>query len=137
MIFSENRYPLFPIMLEALSNIPKIVCISRTFPTGFDRNIPLPFPLLSIESALRFVGRRRNVAQVYFHCSNSEEVWIDRGGTAVGNLAEAHERAVVVVHALIMTHSEEDWRGWVLHVNDDLGEEIFEVPFTSLLGKPH
>ncbi len=61
------------------------------------------------------------MAQVYFHCSNSEEVWIDRGGTAVGNLAEAHERAVVVVHALIMTHSEEDWRGWVLHVNDDLG----------------
>ena len=77
------------------------------------------------------------MAQVYFHCSNSEEIWIDRGGAAVGDLAEAHEHAAIVVHSLIMTPSEEDWRGWVLHVSDDLGEEIFDVPFASVLGKPH
>jgi len=31
----------------------------------------------------------------------------------------------------------EDWRGWVLHVSDESGEEIFNLPFDSLLGKPH
>jgi hypothetical protein len=77
------------------------------------------------------------MAQVYFHCSNTEEVWIDRRGVAVGNLIEAHERAAVVVQSLLMTPGEEDWRGWVLYANDDLGQEIFAVPFASLLGKPH
>ena len=28
-------------------------------------------------------------------------------------------------------------RDWVLHVSDDLGEEIFVLPFEFLLGKPH
>jgi hypothetical protein len=77
------------------------------------------------------------MAQVYFHCSNSEEIWVDRRGAAVGNLAEAREQAVVVERSFIMAPNVEDWRGWVLHVNDDLGEEIFAVPFASLLGKPH
>jgi hypothetical protein len=31
----------------------------------------------------------------------------------------------------------EDWRGWILHVNDDLGDELFVVPFSFVLGKPH
>ena len=26
-------------------------------------------------------------------------------------------------------------RGWVLHVNDDLGEELFVAPFAFVLGK--
>jgi hypothetical protein len=80
---------------------------------------------------------RRNMAQVYFHCSNSEEIWVDRRGAAVVDLAEAREQAAIVMRSLIMTPSAEDWRGWVLHVNDDLGEEIFAVTFASLLGKPH
>jgi hypothetical protein len=41
------------------------------------------------------------------------------------------------VRSLIMTLTLEDWRAWVLHVTDDDGEEIFSVPFTSQLGKPH
>jgi len=36
-----------------------------------------------------------------------------------------------------MAPSTEDWRDWVLHVSDDIGEEIFCLPFASLLGKPH
>jgi hypothetical protein len=36
-----------------------------------------------------------------------------------------------------MARSLEDWRGWVLHVNDDLGDELFVVPFAFVLGKPH
>jgi len=77
------------------------------------------------------------MTQVYFHCSNTEGVWVDRRGAILGDLAEAKDYAALVVRALIMAPSTEDWRGWVLHVSDDLDEEIFSVPFASLLGKPH
>ena len=77
------------------------------------------------------------MAQVYFHCSNTEKVMIDRCGAAVDDLIEARAHADVVVRALIMAPGPEDWRNWVLHVSDNDGEEIFSVPFASLLGKPH
>ena len=77
------------------------------------------------------------MAQVYFHCSNTDGVWIDQRGATVGNLAEAREQAALVVQSLIAAPSQEDWRDWILHVSDDLDEEIFNVPFASLLGKPH
>ncbi len=77
------------------------------------------------------------MAQVYFHYSNTEEVLIDRCGAPAGDLAEAREHATLVVRALVMTPIMEDWRGWVLHVSDDDGEEIFSLPFASVLGKPH
>jgi hypothetical protein len=77
------------------------------------------------------------MAQVYFHCSNTVGISIDRCGSAVADLTEAREHAVLVVRSLIMTSTLEDWRGWVLHVTDDNGEEIFSVPFTSQLGEPH
>jgi hypothetical protein len=77
------------------------------------------------------------MAQVYFQYSNTEGVLMDRGGAAVGNLAEACEQATLVVRSLIMAPSEEDWRSWVLHVSDEHGDEIFDVPLTSILGKPH
>ncbi len=28
-------------------------------------------------------------------------------------------------------------RAWVLHVSDDLGEEIFALPFSSIMGRLH
>ena len=77
------------------------------------------------------------MAQVFFHCSNTEGVWVDRRGAAVGNLTEAREQAALVVRSLLMAPSAEDWRDWVLHVSDELGEEIFAMPFASMLGKPH
>jgi hypothetical protein len=36
-----------------------------------------------------------------------------------------------------MEHSAEDWRDWVVHVSDDFDDEILEIPFSSVLGKPH
>jgi hypothetical protein len=36
-----------------------------------------------------------------------------------------------------MTPSVEDWRSWILHVTDELGDELFYVPFVSVLGKLH
>jgi hypothetical protein len=77
------------------------------------------------------------MAQVYFHCSNSERALIDRHGTAVGDLVEARDHATSVVRSLVTSMSPEDWRDWVMHVSDDLDEEIFAVSFASVLGKPH
>ncbi|QWG21465.1 hypothetical protein KMZ93_15740 [Bradyrhizobium sediminis] len=77
------------------------------------------------------------MAQVYFHCSNTEHALIDQCGASIDDLAEARERAALIVRSLITTPTTEDWRGWVLHVSDDLGDEIFSVPFASVLGKPH
>ena len=77
------------------------------------------------------------MARVYFHYSNSEGVCVDQRGTAVGNLAEACDHAARVVQSLITTQGPEDWRDWTLHVSDDLNDEIFDLPFSSMLGKPH
>jgi uncharacterized protein DUF6894 len=77
------------------------------------------------------------MVQVYFHCSNTEGMLVDRHGAAVSNLTEARDRAAQIMRSMIMVPGDEDWRDWVLHVSDDDGEEIFDLPFTSMLGKPH
>ena len=77
------------------------------------------------------------MVQVYFHCSNTDGLLIDRQGTAVSNLTEASDRAAQIMHSMIMVPGEEDWRDWILHVSDDDGEGIFDLPFSSMLGRPH
>ncbi|MBR0750162.1 hypothetical protein JQ582_40290 [Bradyrhizobium japonicum] len=77
------------------------------------------------------------MTHVYFHCSNVKNVFVDRRGALVGDLAEARDHATRVVQSLINERSFEDWRDWVLHVSDDQGDELFVVPFTSVLGKPN
>jgi hypothetical protein len=77
------------------------------------------------------------VTQVYFHCSNTKNVFVDRLGAAVDDLAEARDHATRVVQSLTSERTLEDWRDWVLHVSDDQGDELFIVPFTFVLGKPH
>ena len=77
------------------------------------------------------------MAQVYFHCSSSREVRVDESGVVVSDLAEARDYAACVVRSLIMENSAQDWRDWVVHVSDDFDDEIFTLPFASVLGKPH
>ena len=77
------------------------------------------------------------MTQVYFHCSNTKEVLVDRCGAVIDDLADARDQAACVVRSLTKARRLEDWRGWVLHVNDDLGDELFVVPFVFVLGKPH
>ena len=77
------------------------------------------------------------MTQVYFHCSNIDRVLTDPRGAAVGDLAEACKHAEGLMRALVMAPGAEDWRGWVLHVSDDLGDELFEVPFASVVGRLH
>ena len=55
----------------------------------------------------------------------------------MSDLAEARDRAACLVRSLIMEHSAEDWRDWVVHISDDFDDEIFAVPFSSVLGKPN
>jgi hypothetical protein len=76
------------------------------------------------------------MTQVYFHCSNTKEFLVDCCGAAVDDLTEARDHAASVVRSLTMARSLEDWRDWVLHVSDDLGDELFVVPFAFVLGKP-
>jgi hypothetical protein len=85
----------------------------------------------------RLLQTSRDMAEVYFHYSNPEGMFVDQGRVAVRGLADVRERATVFMRSLIMAPNSEDWRGWILHVNDDLGDEILTVPFTSMLGKPH
>ena len=77
------------------------------------------------------------MTQVYFHCSNPQGTLLDRRGAIVDDLTEARDQATSVVKSLTMSNSPEDWRKWVLHVSDNLGEELFIVPFSFVLGKPH
>jgi hypothetical protein len=77
------------------------------------------------------------MAQLFFYCSNDDGVWIDRRLTPVNDLTEAMEQAAGVVRSLVMAPSGEDWRSWTLHASDDFGDEVFAVPFTSVLGRSH
>ena len=77
------------------------------------------------------------MTQVYFHCSNADEVLIDRRGAAVLNLAEARDHAARVMRSLIQSRTQDDWREWILHIADDFGDELLAVPFTSMLGRMH
>ena len=77
------------------------------------------------------------MSQVYFHCASAKEVLVDRYGAVVDDLAEARDHATSIVRSLTKARNLEDWRGWILHVNDDLGDELFVVPFAFVLGKPH
>ncbi|MDH2386341.1 hypothetical protein [Bradyrhizobium sp. CER78] len=77
------------------------------------------------------------MTQVFFHCSNTKKVFLDRRGAEVDDLAEARDFATRVVRSVTNERSLEDWRDWVVHVSDDQGDELFVMPFSLVLGKPH
>ena len=77
------------------------------------------------------------MTQVYFHRSNTNDVFLDHHGAVVNDLAEAHDHATRLVQSFTNERSLEDWRDWVLHVSDDQGDELFVVPFAFVIGKPH
>lgn len=77
------------------------------------------------------------MAHVYFHCSNTRGVLMDRRGASVASLTEACEAATCMMRLLVATTSLEDWRDWAVHVSDEAGDEIVILSFASILGKPH
>ena len=77
------------------------------------------------------------MTNVYFHCSDHEYVLAPRRGVRIDNLVEACEHAERLVRSYVMSASAEDWRNWVLHATDELGGELFSVPFASVVGRLH
>ena len=77
------------------------------------------------------------MTRVHFHCSSTKKVFVDYRGAVVDDLAEARSHAARVVQSFTCERSLKDWHDWVLHVSDDRGDELFIVPFTFVLGKPH
>ncbi len=77
------------------------------------------------------------MAQLYFDCSGKSGLLLDQRGAEVEDLIEARDYGARVVQSLVNAATPEDWRHWILHVRDDLGGELFEMPFSSVLGKPH
>jgi hypothetical protein len=77
------------------------------------------------------------MAQLYFHCSSPERIVPDRCGSDLDDLVEAHTHAVAFVQRIIGRESPEDWRAWKLSVLDEGGEEVFEIPFAAVIGRPH
>lgn len=77
------------------------------------------------------------MAQVYFHCSNNDRVLLNYDGAEVTGLTEAREYAAMLVCAMIAVPGPEDWRNWMLHISDDLGEELFSLTFKSVMGHAH
>jgi hypothetical protein len=45
------------------------------------------------------------------------------------------ERAACIAQTLIKAPNLEDWRDWVVHVEDRLGDEVLAMPFASVLGQ--
>jgi hypothetical protein len=77
------------------------------------------------------------MAQVYLHCSNSDGRLVDRRVAEVDDLFDARDHAEAVARSLIATPDLQDWRNFRLRVWDDLGEEVFVMPFSLIIGKPH
>ena len=77
------------------------------------------------------------MAQISVFCSNSRGILLDRHTAEVEDLLEARDYATAMARSLAATASLEDWRRCQLHIRDDLGDEIFVLPFSSILGKPH
>jgi len=77
------------------------------------------------------------MAQVYFRCSNAEGSTFDGRMANVDDLIEAREYATGIARSLLAIPNLRDWQNCCLRVSDDLGEEIFLVPLSSIIGKPH
>jgi Domain of unknown function (DUF6894) len=77
------------------------------------------------------------MAHYFFHCSGGQEVLVDHNGDEVENLTEARDRAFRVVSWLAATPGGQDWRNWTVHVSNDDGVEVLQVPFALVLGRAH
>jgi hypothetical protein len=76
------------------------------------------------------------MAQLYFHCTSPDAVLPDRRGADLDPV-EAHRAAVDVVRRVIATPGPEDWRGWMMLVLDENDDELFRLPFASVIGRTH
>ncbi len=74
------------------------------------------------------------MAQFSFCCANPYGMLLHRRTVDVTSLVEAREFAKVVIRLLIDSATLRDWRSCRLHVFDPAGDEVFVMPFWSILG---
>ena len=77
------------------------------------------------------------MTEIQFHCSSNGRHLPQRQIVAIDHLSEARDHAARIVQTLMRTPGLEDWRTWILHVSDELGDELFIVPFAFVLGRAH
>ena len=77
------------------------------------------------------------MSQVHLHYFNAQGNVLDQRVTDVNDLIEAREYATCVARSLIGTPNLRDSRSCLLRVKDDLGEDLFVMRSSSILGRPH
>jgi len=77
------------------------------------------------------------MTQVSVRCSTARGGLLDRRVANVDDLVDARDYATRVARSLIAIPNSRDWRDCCLTVADDLGDELFVIPFASIIGKPH
>ena len=77
------------------------------------------------------------MTHVYFHYSNADELILDPLGIVVEDVAEARQRAHGIIRAFMESAGPDDWRSWSLHARDQDGDELFFMPFASVIGRLH
>jgi hypothetical protein len=74
---------------------------------------------------------------VFFRCSSADRMLPNLCSAEVEDLTDARAQAAMAVRMLLALPSADDWRDWVMHVIDDLGDEIVVLPFSSIIGPVH
>jgi hypothetical protein len=77
------------------------------------------------------------MTQVSVRCSTARGGLLDGRVAHVDNLIDAKDYATRVARSLIAIPNARDWRDCCLTVVDDLGDELFVIPFASIIGKAH
>ena len=77
------------------------------------------------------------MARIYFHCSNSEQVLLNYSDAEFTDLTTARQQAETIVRSMTAVDGSENWRDWMVHASDDLGESVLALPFSSILGSVH
>lgn len=78
------------------------------------------------------------MAHLYFHCTNAAEVLPDMHGRDLDSVGDAPAEALEIAR-LVMSCATglSDFRDWMIHVEDDEGEEVVVVPFSFAKARAH
>ena len=78
------------------------------------------------------------MAQFYFHFTSPDDIVVDRRGTDLVDVAEAHACALGAAWSIMTAASGlHDCRDWLVHVTDEDVVALLVLPFTFARGKLH
>jgi hypothetical protein len=77
------------------------------------------------------------MTQVSVRCTTARGSLLDGRVANVDDLIDARDYAMRVARSLVAIPNSRDWRNCCLSVIDDLGDELFVIPFALIIGKPH